>query len=146
MWSAEEVLQYWFCNREDSASTLRRRFSSMMLLASEGACENWEKSPRGLLSLIVLLHFIQKAMFSQVALQSIYGRQVQRLCRKAVEASKDTMLSDFERAHIYVAMQSSPDSVVRADGQRRFDAIAPGLDPAQLKTLGRGGNEDSFTA
>ena len=135
MWSADEILRYWFHDRESSARALRRRFSGMVLLASEGTFDNWERSPEGVLALIILLHFVQNSMFANTVLENNYLAKVESLCLQAVANGDDLALDVYERAHIYIAMMGCRPARVREQGQALFDGLRDQLTPPQLAAL-----------
>ncbi|QCF25884.1 DUF924 family protein [Hydrocarboniclastica marina] len=97
----------WF--RVDRAfdREIRRRFLTMMLVASEGGLEPWRKYPGGRLAEIILLDQVPRNIYRGTALVYSHDALARNCCREGLEKAADVELPLIGRAFFYMPLQHS---------------------------------------
>lgn len=97
----------WFRSSRSFDREIRRRFFSMVLIASEGGLEHWRTSAGGTLAEIILLDQFTRNIHRGSALAFGHDRQARQICRTAMGQGQDLALSGLMRAFFYMPLQHS---------------------------------------
>ncbi|MEC7815263.1 MAG: DUF924 family protein [Pseudomonadota bacterium] len=97
----------WFRSDRAFDQEIRRRFMSLVLLASEGGLEHWRSGAGGALAEILLLDQFTRNIFRGNSLAFDNDTQARRLCIKAMEQGFDQALPAVQRAFLYMPLQHS---------------------------------------
>ena len=125
MFGWREILDYWFGELDESGlpdrfhrtrwfrSTkgfdreIRRRFFSMVLIASEGGLDHWRREAGGSLAEIILLDQFSRNIHRGGALAFENDKLAVRLCKSAMRSGHDMALPPVQRAFLYMPLQHS---------------------------------------
>lgn len=125
MFGWQELLDYWFGELDDQGlpdafhrnrwfrstrgfdQEIRRRFLSLVLLASEDGLEHWRGEPGGSLAEILLLDQFSRNIYRGSALAFDNDLLARKLCRRAMEKGQDLMLTPVHRAFLYMPLEHS---------------------------------------
>ena len=125
MWSAEEILTYWFGQpssapipasevrerwfRADKSfdREIRRRFMTTVVLAAEGGLNSWLSRAEGFLAIIVILDQFPRHIYRDTAMAFDYDRQARKVCYEGLDVGADTNLSLVQRAFFYMPLKHS---------------------------------------
>lgn len=97
----------WFISTRKFDQEIRRRFLSMVLLASENGLQHWRSRAGGALAEIILLDQFTRNIYRGSALAFDNDGLARRLCRKAMEKGQDMELVPIQRAFLYMPLQHS---------------------------------------
>ncbi|MBF0277857.1 MAG: DUF924 domain-containing protein [SAR324 cluster bacterium] len=101
-----EKREIWFKKSEETDQTIREQFETDLLKAIEGT-EDWEKTPRGILALIILFDQFSRNMFRNTAKAFAQDPLSLRLCLDGVSAKIDEQLRPVERIFFYMPLMHS---------------------------------------
>lgn len=97
----------WFRPDRRFDREVRRRFLSLMLVASEEGLESWRRAPGGRLSEILLLDQIPRHIYRGTAMAYDQDRLARRCCREGLELGADLELPLIGRAFFFMPLQHS---------------------------------------
>lgn len=99
--------QRWFEPNRAFDREIRRRFLSLMLVASEGGLDSWRKAPGGRLAEILLLDQVTRHVHRGTGLAFDNDVAARRLCREGLDLGADVELPLIGRAFFYMPLQHS---------------------------------------
>lgn len=150
MFAWYELLDFWFGELDDHGvpdqhhrerwfrasrafdQEIRRRFMSLVLLASENGLEHWRAQPGGRLAEIILLDQFTRQIYRGGGLAFSNDRQAVRLCLEGLDEGADQSLLPIQRAFFYMPLQHSE----KADLQARSVACYQQLAASESGPLG----------
>ncbi|MGP4842553.1 DUF924 family protein [Marinobacter sp. 1Y8] len=97
----------WFKSSRSFDWEIRRRFSSLTLVASEDGLDGWRERPDGALAELILLDQFTRNINRGLGLAFDNDRLARRLCREGLDKGFDVMLKPIERAFFYMPLQHS---------------------------------------
>lgn len=124
----QEHRERWFRSSRGFDQEIRRRFMSLVLLASENNLEHWRANPGGRLAEILLLDQFPRHVYRGGELAFSHDRQAARLCLDGLEANADQELLPIQRAFFYMPLQHAEKREHQALSVRCFEALAAGTD------------------
>jgi uncharacterized protein (DUF924 family) len=137
----DEILLYWFGNLPDSAgvsaeksalwwkkssetdSTIRARFGDAHARAVRGELDDWCRTPRGTLALVILLDQFSRNIYRDDARAFSADDKARSIVNQTVDRGDAGKLRPIERAFLYMPLMHSEN---RADQDRAlalFDAL-----------------------
>jgi len=132
MSDAETLWRYWFetLGREDwftadeaVDTALRARFSQLPDLASAGALDDWETTPRGAVALVLATDQLPRNLWRGDARAFAYDAKARLTTSVAIARGVDRELSRDERLFLYLPFEHSED----LDDQDRACALIADL-------------------
>lgn len=97
----------WFRASKTFDWEIRRRFLSMVLVASEDGLDGWRSEPGGALAEILLLDQFTRNIHRGTALAFSNDRLARRLCLEGLDQGRDVSLPPIMRAFFYMPLQHS---------------------------------------
>lgn len=97
----------WFRSSRAFDQEIRRRFLSMVLLASEDGLAHWRREPGGSLAEIILLDQFTRNIYRGGALAFEQDALGSKLCKAALRKGHDMALPPIQRAFMYMPLQHS---------------------------------------
>lgn len=97
----------WFRASRSFDQEIRRRFMSMVLLASEDGLGHWRNEPGGALAEILLLDQFTRQIYRGGALAFQNDKLAIRLCKDALRRGHDMALPPVQRGFLYMPLQHS---------------------------------------
>ena len=115
--------EQWFSVNRRFDWGLRRRFSSMVLLASEEGLDHWRREPGGALAEILLLDQFSRNIYRRTAMAFQNDPLAQRLAREGVERGDDTRLPLIQRAFFYMPYQHAENRRLQEESVALYDQL-----------------------
>lgn len=115
--------QQWFTPSRRFDWGMRRRFSSMVLLASEESLDQWRREPGGALAEILLLDQFSRNIYRGTAMAFRNDPLAQRLAREGVEQGRDTRLPLIQRAFFYMPYQHAENRGMQEEGVALYEQL-----------------------
>ncbi len=97
----------WFRSSKSFDREVRRRFLSLVLVASEGGLETWRREPGGSLAEIILLDQFTRNIHRGGALAYSSDPQARSVARQGMDRGQDLELPAIMRAFFYMPFQHS---------------------------------------
>lgn len=97
----------WFRSTRTFDREIRRRFFTMVLIASEGGLDHWRSIAGGVLAEIILLDQFTRHIHRGSELAFGHDQQARQVCRAAMAVGLDTQLTGLMRAFFYMPLQHS---------------------------------------
>ena len=138
----QQVLEYWFSSSELDSPQLdsrmgrwfgtsneldghiRQEFSGLIERATTGNLDDWTKTPRGRLALILLLDQFCRKVFRGTAAAYSYDKTALRIAIEGTMAGDHKQLSSFERMFFFMPLQHAESLKIQEKSVRIFNALA----------------------
>jgi len=149
----EEILSFWFAETPRDAFKIDGRmslwfgddhamdekisslFGEEIEGASAGTLDDWAKTPRGRLALIILLDQFRRNIYRHSKEAFSRDHQVLKLTIHGMEIGHDRQLEPVERAFFYMPMQHSESLKVQDFSVRTFTTLAETVKPTLRATF-----------
>lgn len=95
----------WFRSNRAFDQEVRRRFLSLVLIASEGGVDHWREEPGGALAELILLDQFTRNIYRGSALAFGNDKLALSLCKQAMDKGQDLALPAIFRAFFYMPLQ-----------------------------------------
>lgn len=115
--------EQWFSVNRRFDWGLRRRFSSMVLLASEEGLENWRREPGGALAEILLLDQFSRNIYRRTAMAFQNDALAQRLASEGIQRGDDVRLPLIQRAFFYMPYQHAENRKLQEESVALYDQL-----------------------
>jgi uncharacterized protein (DUF924 family) len=125
MWSAEEIIIYWFGRHAPGSipsreirnrwfladkkfdREIRRRFMTLLTMAAEGGLDYWLPSPQGYLAIILILDQFTRHIYRNTPFAFDFDRQARKVCNQGLGLGADVLLQPVQRAFFYMPLKHS---------------------------------------
>ncbi|SFM24482.1 DUF924 family protein [Marinobacter zhejiangensis] len=97
----------WFRSSRSFDQEIRRRFLSLVLVASEDGLRHWRTTARGRLAEMLLLDQFSRNIYRGSALAFSNDKVCLRLCHEGLKEGADTGLPLVQRGFFYMPLQHS---------------------------------------
>lgn len=97
----------WFRSSRSFDREIRRRFLSLVLVASEGGLDTWRREPGGSLAEIILLDQFTRHIHRGGGLAYSNDKEARAVARQGMERGQDLELPAIMRAFFYMPFQHS---------------------------------------
>lgn len=118
-----EYQQQWYKRDRRFERVLRRRFSTMVLIASEEGLDHWRNQPGGALAEIMLLDQFAPRVYNRTQMAYRNAPLAQRLAREGVEAGRDASLPLLHRAFFYMPYQHAESRPMQKESLELYDQL-----------------------
>ncbi|HEY8374880.1 MAG TPA: DUF924 family protein [Nannocystis sp.] len=108
-WFSPRVRPQWFVRSDAFDREICERFHEVYVDAAAGALDDWAKTPRGALALVILLDQFPRNMFRGTPAAFGSDAKAREIARAAVDAGLDDSLSQEERLFLYLPFEHSED-------------------------------------
>lgn len=119
----KEYREQWFQSSRRFDRVLRRRFSSMVLIASEGGLDHWRREPGGALAEIILLDQFSRHIYRRTPMAFRNDPLALRLAREGVERGRDARLPLIQRAFFYMPYQHAENPGVQKESVALYEQL-----------------------
>lgn len=116
--------EQWFTENRRLDRGMRRRFSSMVLLASEESLDRWRAEPGGALAEIILLDQFSRNIYRRTAMAFGNDPLAQRLAREGVSEGRELALPLIQRAFFYMPYQHAESREIQREGVGLYEQLA----------------------
>lgn len=115
--------EQWFTENRRLDRAMRRRFSSMVLLASEEGLDHWRSEPGGALAEILLLDQFSRNLYRRTAMAFRNDPLAQRLAREGVAEGRELALAPIQRAFFYMPYQHAENREIQREGLVLYEQL-----------------------
>ena len=120
----KDYREQWFTASRRFDRAMRRRFSSMVLLASEESLDQWRAQPGGALAEILLLDQFSRNIYRRTAMAFRNDPLAQRLAREGVAEGRELGLPSIKRAFFYMPYQHAENREIQREGVALYEQLA----------------------
>lgn len=113
----------WFSDDKDIDNEIRQKFAKDMENAILGTYAQWEDSPRGVLTLIILFDQFSRRIYRDTPLAFAQDHRALDLCLRGIERQYDHSISLIERAFFYYPLMRSESSEMQATAIRAYKIL-----------------------
>jgi uncharacterized protein (DUF924 family) len=114
----------WFTRSPTFDDEIRTRFGALHQGAVAGALSGWERTPRGMLALVIVLDQFSRNLHRDHAHAFAGDARALKLARRMVASGWDRALSPLERQFVYLPFQHAEDAAAQAESVRLCRALA----------------------
>jgi uncharacterized protein (DUF924 family) len=136
-----EVAKRWFGGPSEFDAAIRDRFLNLHGEIAAGGHRDWLESPRGRLSLVIVLDQFSRNMFRGTAQMFAYDGRALELALDGIGQGEDRLLRCDERAFLYMPLMHSEKLAVQ---ERCVDLFATLADEQSGDSDGRAANSLKF--
>ncbi len=129
---AEDVLEFWFnleqqkwFRRDDAFDAeLRARFGETHEAATRGELDDWARTPRGALALVIVLDQFSRNLYRDDPRAFAADSRALALARELVRTRAIDTLAPIERMFVILPFEHSEDLATQHAGVAEFETIA----------------------
>lgn len=118
----------WFGRDAQFDESIRLQFADMVTEAATGAFDDWAKTARGALALVLLLDQFPRNIFRADPRAFVSDTHARRIAEIAIDQGLDQQLSAIERVFLYLPLEHSEDLTAQ---QRAVDLFMKLVDDAK---------------
>ncbi|WP_061535391.1 DUF924 family protein [Collimonas arenae] len=125
MENIQSIRTFWFADNPDDAVTarqqgrlwwgknsavdlqIRQRFETTLLAAGQGQLADWEKSPQGVLALVLLTDQFPRNMYRDTPRSFAFDSLARRFCRIGLQPDFYSALRPIERSFLHLPLTHS---------------------------------------
>jgi uncharacterized protein (DUF924 family) len=119
--NAPGLLQRWFQRDAAFDERLRERFGALVPIAAHGALDDWTRTPRGWLALLLLLDQLPRNLHRDSADAFAHDARARELALAGIARGDDARLHPLERVFAYLPLQHAEDLLLQ---ERSVDLYA----------------------
>jgi uncharacterized protein (DUF924 family) len=149
----DEILSFWFKERELSAPQIDRRmdtwfgedpvfdleirkeFADDIENACKGQLNHWADDPRGRLALILLIDQFRRNIYRNTEQAFSMDRLALKLCVEGAMEKKDKGLTPIQKVFFYMPLQHAESAKVQAKSVELFTRLAESVSPTYQETF-----------
>lgn len=125
-WFEELTPQQWFAKNDELDALIKVRFTNLLTAASQCELFEWRQSPEGRLAEILVLDQFSRNIYRDQAKAFAQDPLALALAQEAVLVGADKLLSDQQKAFLYMPYMHSESKVVHEQAVKLFSQ--PGLE------------------
>ncbi len=122
-WFVELLPENWFGSSDEIDRQIENRFGALLAQASEGGCDDWADSPRGLLALVIVLDQFSRNIHRDSARAYAQDEAAQDLVLKAIDKGWDDKLGLDQRQFLYMPLMHAEDRELQRLCVQKFEAL-----------------------
>ncbi|MCA9631579.1 MAG: DUF924 domain-containing protein [Myxococcales bacterium] len=153
MADSDEILTFWFGSEQQDLAVIQQqgslwfasdaaldqriqsRFGEAVELAARGELEDWTRTARGRLAVIILLDQFTRNIYRGTARAFASDELALRYCREGIEAGHDRALRRVERPFLYMPLMHSETLEAQDQALRVFEQLAETADGELRKSF-----------
>jgi uncharacterized protein (DUF924 family) len=113
----------WFGNNEKVKEKILKSYEQDYLDATQGKLDEWEKTPRGRLALIIILDQFSRYIHRSSEKAFTFDEKAQQLCFDGIEAKMDQALTLVERVFFYMPLVHAEDAAIQEKSIRLYQSL-----------------------
>lgn len=129
--------QLWYGSSADTDATIKSRYADRLQQADSGALDEWKKTARGRLALILLFDQFSRNIFRKSSEAFAFDQKAQALVLEGIELGHDTELQAIERSFFYMPLEHAEDLKLQAlcvEKNKQLLADAPEISRSSLQS------------
>ena len=120
----------WWKKQPAVDAEIRQRFAPLVGRAAVGELDDWLRSPRGRLALVLLTDQFPRNIWRGQAAAFAFDVLALRWAKEALARGLDAGLRPIERVFLYLPLEHSENLADQREAVRRFDTLAIAVEPA----------------
>ncbi len=120
---ASDRTNLWFGENEKLKEAMVKSFGKDFQAATVGKLNDWAKTPRGRLALIILLDQFSRCMYRNSPGAFLHDEKAQRLCVEGLLEKMDQSLTLIERVFFYMPLVHAEDAEKQERSIRLFQNL-----------------------
>lgn len=129
---AEDKAKLWFASSKEFDKLVQDKFNKYLDLAVEGKLDYLKETPKGRLSLVILLDQFPRNIYREGPKAFAYDNKALSLALEGLERGVDKELYFIERTFFYMPFQHSEDIKIQELSLKTFDQLRKEV-PSHLK-------------
>lgn len=125
-WFNELTPKQWFEKSNTLDQDIKNRFLKLHEISVQKGLEEWQKTPKGALSEVILLDQFSRNIFRETKESFEYDDLALKLARESISKKQDLELTKVERSFLYMPFMHSESLSVHEEAVILFDL--PGLE------------------
>ncbi|MES2965290.1 MAG: DUF924 family protein [Bdellovibrionota bacterium] len=125
----------WFSPTHAYDDIVRERFSALVEEASNGGFDDWGKTPRGALALVILLDQFRRHVYRGSAEAFSHDPHARKIAETAIDHGFDQKLTVIERMFLYLPLEHTEDLVAQERAVGLFRELREVAGPEETKML-----------
>lgn len=113
----------WFMGGEAVDEHIRKHYEADVIRAAEGGYEDWQRTPRGCLALIILLDQFSLNLYREQPRSYDQSRLALPITRRIIEQGWERELTLVERVFVYLPLEHSEVLAEQEESVRRYEAL-----------------------
>lgn len=127
----EDKAKQWFGGGNDIDNDIRHRFGEQVIAATKNELDDWKKTPKGRLALIILIDQFTRNIYRGTPEAFAYDCIAQELTLEGIDQKQDQVLLPIERVFFYLPLEHSESIDVQKISVQKFHDILPTVPPEQ---------------
>lgn len=113
----------WFLHDEVTDAAIRERFGALTEVAANGEFDEWVKTPRGWLALLILLDQFPRNLYRGLARAFAADPKAQHIALDGIERGFDAQLAPIERLFAYLPLEHAEKMELQDRSVALFSAL-----------------------
>lgn len=113
----------WFSHSTTYDAVIAERFGALVDEASHGAFDDWAKTPRGALALVLVLDQFRRHIYRDDPRAFSHDAHARKIAETAIDHGLDEKLNVVERLFLYLPLEHSEDLVAQDRSVRLFSEL-----------------------
>jgi len=114
----------WFYGGDEVNQLIKDQFGGDLTLAIQGKLDSWKVTPRGRLTLIILLDQFTRNIYGDSPEAFQQDGQALQLTLEGLAIGHDKLLRPVERTFYYIPLEHSEDLAMQEKGMKLFSELA----------------------
>lgn len=115
--------EMWFSHSHDYDALITERFGEFVEEASNGGFDDWVKTPRGALALVILLDQFRRHIYRDDPRAFTHDGHARKIAETAIAHGFDEKLAAMERMFLYLPLEHSEDIEAQERSVELFEAL-----------------------
>lgn len=128
-------MERWFSKNRAFDESIRASFEAMVSDAAKGAFDDWSKTARGSLALVILLDQFPRNIYRDDPRSFENDQQARRIAEMALDRGFDQQLNAMERCFLYLPLEHSEDIHAQDRSVALFTELAATALPEESKAI-----------
>jgi uncharacterized protein (DUF924 family) len=124
--AANARLAVWFEPDPTFDAGIRAEFGAEVEAAAEGQRDHWVETPRGLLSLVILLDQLPRNLYRGTPRAFVHDARAQDLCLQGLGEGLDAALHPVERGFLLLPLQHAENDELQARSIAEYERLVAG--------------------
>ncbi len=133
--NVEDRNKFWFMPNVNVDNTIRDKFENLVKQAGSGKLKSWESTPRGSLTLIILLDQFTRNIYRGKPDAFQYDSIARRICTEGIKNGTDKKLEIIERCFYYLPLEHSENLEDQDRCVKLFEELLIRVDKSKISLI-----------
>ena len=122
-WFSPSTQPFWFAKSDDFDQQLHRRFSEILVQATQAELYTWRDTAEGRLAEIIVLDQFSRNLYRDQAAAFAQDAQALSLAQEVIHLGLDTTLRPEQRSFLYMPYMHSESKLIHEEALKLFEAL-----------------------